>query len=137
MRIISAVPRLSVRTIRTYAVTYPLVVSMEEVLCPMPASHTYSFYCTYMRLHYIRGCTSHASHPYNRTSIPYILTYFIPTGTIHYTCSALAAECDETVELVQRNIYAPFLRSVKKHTCGVAVNVLAYADQPICFWREM
>ena len=38
-------------------------------------------------------------------------------------------------DLVGRNIYAPFLGSVSRRRCGVAVNALPYKSQPIMFWR--
>ena len=48
----------------------------------------------------------------------------------------LAQESDATRDLVQDNLYAPFLASVQRSPCGLSVNVLPYRQQPQCFWRE-
>lgn len=51
--------------------------------------------------------------------------------------SSLAAESDETREMVHLNLYAPFLATVQKHKCGLVVNVNNYKTQPLCFWKLM
>ena len=50
--------------------------------------------------------------------------------------SSLAAESDATYELLEGSIFGPFLRSVARHPCGLAVDVLPYRAQPVSFWRE-
>jgi hypothetical protein len=56
---------------------------------------------------------------------------------LHRSLSSLAAESDETSELVSTNIYAPFMKSVQRLPCGLSVNISSYYYQPLCFWREM
>lgn len=50
--------------------------------------------------------------------------------------SNLAAESDRTRELVNANIFKPFLSDVNLFPCGLAVNILPYRMQPLSFWRE-
>lgn len=51
--------------------------------------------------------------------------------------SSLASESDVTRALVEKNVYAPLLDSVRRHACGLVVNILPFVHQPQCFWREM
>jgi len=50
--------------------------------------------------------------------------------------SALAEASDRTRMLVDTNIYDPFMKSVKRHPCGLCVHIDAYRHQPVCFWHE-
>ena len=51
--------------------------------------------------------------------------------------SSLAVASDEIRQLITSNVYQPFLRSIRAHSFGLVVNVMAYCDQPVAFWREM
>ena len=51
--------------------------------------------------------------------------------------SALAEESDSCRSLVETNIYAPLLDAVQRAPCGLSVNILAFIQQPQCFWREI
>eukprot|EP01032_Pedospumella_encystans_P013521 gene13521-15563_t len=66
--------------------------------------------------------------------VPLLLDMY-GSGCLH-NLAALARESDLTRDLVQTNLYEPFLSSVSRHPCGLSVNVLPYRQQPQCFWRE-
>ena len=51
--------------------------------------------------------------------------------------SSLAGASDEAQQLVQNNIYKPFIDSVRRFPCGLVVNILPFIHQPASFWREM
>eukprot|EP01035_Chromulina_nebulosa_P017251 gene17251-22780_t len=57
-------------------------------------------------------------------------------GFLH-NLSKLANQSDQYKQLVYQNIYQPFLNTVRRRRCGLAVQVLAYSNQPLCFWKEM
>lgn len=66
--------------------------------------------------------------------VPLLLDMY-GSGCLH-NLTALAMESDLTRALVQDNLYQPFLSAVRRHPCGLSVNVLPHRHQPQCFWRE-
>jgi hypothetical protein len=99
-------------------------------------------------LHHLSSQYSSISSSSNPSSLPLpschqsplidSVLHHLPSPPPHHrSLSSLAAESDETSELVSKNIYAPFMKSVQRLTCGLIVNISSYYYQPLCFWREM
>jgi tRNA(Ile)-lysidine synthetase-like protein len=58
------------------------------------------------------------------------------TGCLN-SLSSLAADSDSTRILVESNVYAPLLDTVKRFPCGLRVNIAPFVHQSSCFWREV
>jgi tRNA(Ile)-lysidine synthetase-like protein len=50
--------------------------------------------------------------------------------------TSLANESDSFRELVDQSIFLPFTQSIRRTKCGIIVNIVAYKNQPLCFWKE-
>ena len=50
--------------------------------------------------------------------------------------TALAHASDQNRELVERNLYNPFLETTRRGPAGLSVNVKDWRNQPLTFWRE-
>jgi hypothetical protein len=58
------------------------------------------------------------------------------TGCLN-SLSSLASDSDSTRILVESNVYAPLLDTVKRFPCGLSVNITRFVHQSSCFWREV
>lgn len=71
-----------------------------------------------------------------RNSLLPLLMDIYGTGCLH-NLSSLASDSDAMRELVQGTVFGPFMNSVCRFSCGVAVEITdGYRDQSAVFWAE-
>jgi hypothetical protein len=116
-------------------------IPSHAIICPpflsylIPSSPIVSIFLHLILLHSILSLPLPSCH--QSPLIDSVLHHLPSPPPHHRSLSSLAAESDETSELVSKNIYAPFMKSVQRLPCGLIVNISSYYYQPLCFWREM